>query len=224
MFNFIKRHKIASIVTINIIAFIIIVVAIIIHNAKTAVVDIFVAPSDATITLNGRSYDNFESHDILPGTYHVKISMENMQTKEYDITLENQGFIRIWDYLLDENGGYDYYLAHPEDESILTEIITDNDTAAKSFIKKYESIAGILDILPIVDKTPSENGNLYGVRYEYDILTIKDGRELENCSQAFCLYITDTSGNKKDYALSIISKLGYDPNDYQIIYEEVSYE
>ena len=215
MFNFIKRHKIASIVTINIIAFIIIIVAIIIHNAKTAVVDIFIAPSDAIITLNGRSYDNFKSHDVLPGTYHVKISMENMQTKEYDITLENQGFIRIWDYLLDENGGYSYYLIHSEDEAILAEIA--NDEKTKKFLEDYDQAAAILDLLPIKYDAYSADFSEY-TQYKIE----QDHRD--DCPKIICLKIIDGTGNSEQAAKDKIVEKGYNLDNYDISYEYIPLE
>ena len=224
MLEFIKRHKIATLVTINLVALVIAIVIIIIHLAKTATIDINVAPNDATLTLNGRKYDNNTSHDVLPGNYHVKIAMDGMQAKEYDITLEKNGFVRIWDYLLDEKGGFDYYLSHPEDELALAEIVKDDDKTAKAFIVQYEKTIGIFDQLPIIDQTPSTIGDIYGVRYMYDVLTLENGAEKEQCQKPFCLYAKDTLGEREEYVKDLIYGLGFDPNDYQIIYEKVEHE
>ena len=105
MLNFIKRHLLASaLVLVNVIAIVIVTVAVFFDSARTATIDIQVAPSEAVIELNGKAYENFETHDVLPGDYHVKISMDGMQTKEYDVRLADDGFLQLWDYLLDENG------------------------------------------------------------------------------------------------------------------------
>lgn len=226
MFNFIKRHKVISgLACVNIIAIIAVIIAVIVHHAKTATIDINVAPINAEITLNGRKYDNFESYEVLPGNYHVKIAMDGMQVKEYDINLANDGFVRIWDYLLDANGGYDYYFTHPEDEAALANIISEDDTAALEFIAEYEKIVSILNDLPLIEESLSKNGGLYGVNYMYDTVTISSGRDLESCTSGdLCLLVTDTSGTKEEQALQIIRRLGYDPNNYQIIYEKVDYE
>ena len=214
MLEFIKRHKIAALVAINLIAIIIVIVIIIIHLAKTATIDIRVAPNDATVTLNGRKYDNGVSHDVLPGNYHVKIAMNSMQTKEYDITLEKNGFVRIWDYLLDENGGFDYYLAHPGDEATLAEVIKDDDKTAKTFITKYEKITSILDILPYSYDAYSDD---YSDYMQYKIY--QDPRD--DCDKAVCLIIEDNTGGNEQNAKNKLKELGYNLDDYSITYEFV---
>ena len=214
MLEFIKRHKIATLVAINLAAIIIVAVIIIIHLAKTATIDIRVAPADAVVTLNGRRYDNLQSHDVVPGNYHVKIAMDGMQTKEYDITLEKTGFIRIWDYLLDENGGFDYYLAHPGDEAILAEVVKDDDKTAKAFITKYEEITSILDILPYSYDAYTDDYSNY---MQYKIY--QDPRD--DCDKAVCLIIEDNTGDNEQTAKEKLKELGYSLEDYSITYQYV---
>lgn len=208
MLEFIKRHKIATLVTINLVALIIAIVIIIIHLAKTATIDINVAPNDATITLNGRKYDNNTSHDVLPGNYHVKIAMDGMQTKEYDISLERNGFIRIWDYLLDEKGGFDYYLTHPDDMATLAEL--DIDQKVKGIVNYYNRITSIRDMLPLE----------YYERFEVDkplgVFIEEDPNDCD--SKALCLVVYGGEKNR-DIALKLIKEAGYDPEDYGIRFE-----
>ena len=64
MFNFIKRHKALSLLLfLNVVAVLVAVLVIVIHNSKTATVDIKVAPIDATVELNGTKYENLQSHN-----------------------------------------------------------------------------------------------------------------------------------------------------------------
>ena len=214
MLEFIKRHKIATLVTINLVALVIAIVIIIIHLAKTATIDINVAPNDATITLNGKKYDNNTPHDILPGNYHVKIAMDGMQAKEYDITLEKNGFVRIWDYLLDEKGGFDYYLSHPEDEFALAEIVKDDDKTAQAFIAKYENITSILDILPYDYDAYTDDFSEY---VQYRIYQNPN----DNCDKAVCLIIEDNTGGNEQRAKDKLKEMGYNLDDYNIAYEYV---
>lgn len=209
MLEFIKRHKIATLVTINLVALIIAIVIIIIHLAKTATIDINVAPNDATITLNGRKYDNNTSHDVLPGNYHVKIAMDGMQAKEYDITLEKNGFVRIWDYLLDEKGGFDYYLTHPDDMATLAEL--DIDQKVKDIVNYYNRITSIRDMLPLE----------YYERFEVDkplgVFIEEDPNDCD--SKALCLVVYGGEKNR-DIALKLIKEAGYNPEDYGIRFEK----
>ena len=217
MFSFIKRHKIISgLFCANIIAVIAVITSIAVYYAKTAVVDIYVAPSAATITLNGKPYENFQSYDLLPGDYHVEIAMDGMQTKEYDITLADGGFAKIHDYLLDSmGGGYNYYLTHPEDEYLLTQIASKDDQPAQKFISAYEQKAGILDILPI-DYDAYTDDFAYYIQYK---IRVDDSRG--DCPKIACLVIEDNTGDNEQRAKDKIKEYGYNPDDYEIKYEYV---
>lgn len=215
MLAFIKNHKLISgLIIANFLAIIIIIIVIMVHHAKTATIDILVAPRDATVTLNGKKYNNLEQHDILPGNYHVEIFMDNMQSKSYDIIMENNGFARIHDYLLDNDGGYDYYLSHPDDASTLANIISDNDQSAQKFIEKYQQKYSIIELLPIDYDAYTDDFAYY---YQYTI----DQDDREDCPKVVCLVIRDYTGGSEDLAKNKIKELGYDLNDYEINYKYV---
>lgn len=214
MFSFIKRHKILSgVICVNIVAIIVVAVIAIIHFSKTATVDIYVAPGGATVRLNGREYENFESHDLAPGNYRVEISMEGMQTKAYDLELKNGEYARIRTYLLDANGGFSYYVTHPEDEYVLSQIVEEDDKEAKAFIADYDKKRGIIDILPI-DFDDYTDDFAYYVRYK-----IRQDYEREDCPKVACLIIEDNTGGNEERAKEKIKEYGYNLEDYEITYE-----
>lgn len=215
MFNFIKRHRVLSLVLfLNIVAILVAILIIVIYNSKTATVDVLVAPMDATVELNGTKYENMQSHNIAPGDYHVKISMDGMQTKEYDFSIENNGFVRIWNYLLDENGGLDYYLAHPDDVTILEDVA---DGEVRAWLENYNKIIGIRDILPLTySNTFEENAT------EVVSISVRQGIDDECKENDFCLIIHDFTGKNTEKALQMIRDSGYDPNDYELVFEKGS--
>ncbi len=215
MLGFIRRHKIAiGLISLNIIVVIAIIIVIIIHHAKTAVIDIRVTPTDATISLNGNKYNNLESHEVLPGNYHVMITMDNMRTKEYDISLEDDGYVRIWDYLLDVDDSFDHYLTHPTDANILIEIASESDKNAQAFISDYKKKISILGILPI-DFDEYTNDYADYIQYHININPTQD------CPKIACLIIEDNTGGNKQIAENKLRELGYNPNDYDIFYDYV---
>lgn len=215
MFNFIKRHKALSLLLfLNIVAVLVVILVIVIHVSKTATVDIKVAPIDATVELNGTKYENLQSHNIAPGDYQVKISMEGMQTKEFEISVENDGFVRIWTYLLDENGGFSYFMHHPEDVAILEDVADDE---VKEFLAEYNKVRGIIDELPLTfSNTFEENAT------EVVSISVRWGENDECNEKAYCLIIHDFTGNNTEKALSMIRDAGYDPNDYELVFEKGS--
>lgn len=213
MFNFIKNHKVISLVAfLNVVLILVVILIIVMHNAKTAVIDIYVAPVEANITINGKNYENFNSYDVMPGDYHAVIAMEGMQTKEVDFTLEDDGMYHLWEYLLDENGGFDYYLTRQNDELALAKVA--NDDAAKKFVAEYEKVAEITNILPIQYDAYTDNYAYY-IRYKI----IQDMRE--DCDRIVCLIIEDNTGGNEQRAKDKIKEEGYNPSDYDITYEFV---
>lgn len=214
MFNLIRRHKVASVVvSIDIIAILVVILAIVLHQSRTATIDILIAPSAAEISLNGKRYDNFSSHNVMPGDYHAVVEMEGMETKELDFSVQDGEFRRVWDYLLDDEGGFSYYLMHTDEVATLKQVA--DDEKAKTFLAKYDKLNSISTVLPLT----------YSNTYDLDAteivsISINWGEE-ENCSaQNFCLMVSDYTGKNHEKALSMIREAGYDPDDYVIQYEE----
>lgn len=213
MFSFIARHKIISLVVfLNIVVILVVVLIITIHNAKTVTIDIAVAPSEALIELNGSKYDNFTSFDVFPGDCHVKISLDGMQTKEFDLSLADGEFKKIRAYLLDENGGFDYYLENPDEILNLAEVA--DDEVAQEFVVEYERVAKILKDLPI------EYDAYFNNYSEYVYYEIRQDSGA-NCDKMVCLKIIDYTGGNEQRAKDKIVEMGYNLKDYGISY---SYE
>ena len=214
MFNLIRRHKVASVVVaIDIVAILVVILVIVLHQSKTATIDILIAPSAAEISLNGKRYDNFSSHNVMPGDYHAVVKMEGMETKDFDFSVQDGEFRRVWDYLLDGEGGFSYYLTHTDEVATLKQVA--DDEKAKTFLAKYDKLNSINTVLPLT----------YSNTYDLDAteivsISINWGEE-ENCSaQNFCLMVSDYTGKNHEKALSMIREAGYDPDDYVVQYEE----
>ena len=209
MFDYVRRHKLLSIaIILNIIAILIVVLFVVIHKSKTAVVDIYVVPSEAVVELNGKKFDNFASHNLAPGDYHVKISMEGMQTQEYDLTLGDDEFARIWKYLVSNDRGLDYYLDNPDELLFLRKFSDDKD--AKSLVEYYDKVVSIRDVLPLEYYERFDSANMVGVFVEEDM------GECEN--ELLCLVVYGGERNR-DIALDLIREAGYEPDNYKIRFE-----
>ena len=213
MFNFIRNHKVLSLLLfLNVVAVLGVILVIVIHNTKTATVDIMVTPREAVVELNGAKYENMQSHNVVPGDYHVVISMEGMQTKEYDIAVENEGFVRVWNYLLDADGGFSYYMTHPEDEMLLEDLA---DDAAKAWLEEFNQVKEIQSVLPLTfSNTFDENAT------EVVSISVRWGSGEECEKEEYCLIVHDFTGKNTEKALSLIREAGYDPNEYELVFEK----
>ncbi|MBO4812570.1 carboxypeptidase regulatory-like domain-containing protein [Candidatus Saccharibacteria bacterium] len=230
--NIIKSKWFKVVVIVDILAFIAIIILVVYNSLKNAVISINVAPLDAKVALNGKADYKNGQYSLLPGKYEVTVSYDGLDSKTISINLEPHSVTTVSLYLT-KDGDFDYYEQKDNYASYqkLYSIVSsennrssDNDTSAEKFVSSFEKKYSIFKDLPIIDKTPSPYGLSLGSRYQYDILTIKDGRALEECTKTLCLQITDTLGSKEDYAESVIDKFGYNHNDFQIIYQKVGYE
>lgn len=230
---FIKQKWVRALLLLNAIVIIIILIIVIINTAKTSIVSFNVTPIDATISVNGNT--NYENGDysFMPGSYTITISHSQLDTKTIQIDIPSHHDIKISVFLSNSENDLSFYTQKDNLKSYekLREIASsnnnitfDHDKSAEQFISYYQENYKIYEMLPIIDFTPSQYGKSGGVRYETDTLTIADGRTLTECSTIMCLYITDTSGEKEKFALSVIEKNGFDPKAYQIIYRKIDYE
>lgn len=214
MFNYIRNHKVLSaILAIDLIVVLVVVLIIVMHHSKTATIDVLVVPSEATVRLNGKEYENLTSYEVTPGDYHAEISMEGMETKEFDFELQEGGFQRVWAYLLDNEGGFSYYLTHTDQVASLREVA--DDEKSKEFLARYDRLSAINDVLPLTfSNTYDENAT--------EIVSISiDWGDEEGCTaQDFCLVISDYTGKNHEKALSMIREAGFNPDDYEIRFKE----
>ena len=231
--KFLSNKWVKTIIIINATAIIIIVGILIFNATKTATINFNVAPIDAKIQIDGQGEYYNGSYQIHPGHHEFTISHEGLAAKTLALDLESGHNATIATFLSGENHNFEYYELKNNYSSFQqlatiastdNNITTDHDTSAEVFISDIQHSSQLMRILPIIDKTPSSYGFNYGINYAYDYLKIMDGSSKEACAKTLCLYITDTLERGEDFALSIIERLGYNPDWFQIIYEKVGYE
>ena len=137
-----------------------------------------------------------------------------MQTKEYDLSIENNEFVKIKQYLLDSDGGFSYYAKHVNDMKTL-EQFADDDSKVKDFIEKNNKILSIDEVLPLTFS------NTYEVGAD-DIVSIYIfWGDTDDCNyDNMCLIVDDYTGKNHDKALTIIREAGFNPEDYEIVFRE----
>ena len=193
-------------------AFVLLVVVIaavfIIIGAKySAKLDILVAPLSAKIEIDGKTYEN-GTYGFEPGEISVSITREGFLPESKSLILESGVTTKLYVYLtpLDENA--DWYLEHKEDMMVVMAI---GDANADISSEMYSIDNPIVGILPIIYANYDEKWNYTEFRV--------DGGMFDDCSKTFCLKITDTTGGNREHALELIADKGFNPDDYEILYE-----
>lgn len=213
MFNLLRKHKIACLVVFfDLILILGVVLAIVMHQTKTATIDFMVAPTAVEITVNGKKVERTDSLNVAPGDYHVVISMEGMQTKEVDFSLKDDEYHVVKEYLKNEDGSFLYYVEHPDEIAVLKPIA---DGEANKFINDYTKLSSITEKLPLTFSNTYDNET-----DEIISISIKWGEGSECEKNSYCLIITDFTGKNREKALSMISEAGYNPDDYELVFKK----
>lgn len=190
-----------------VIIFVALVILSIVIIRPVATLDILVAPTSAQVMINGKEYSN-GTYTLSPGEITAVISKDGFEGKEIKLELIQGETAQLYTYLLPADGSYDWYLDHEEDMMVLNTI---GDARAieesASYKKKYPAI----EALPIIYAKYDEN-------WDYTEFRI-DGGDFDECEEDFCLKITDTTGGNYEFALSLIREKGFNPDDFEIIYE-----
>ena len=203
--SFIKAHPLLVVFFSVLILITTTLVIIALSIQMTTEIEIKVTPISATVLIDDKSYENGKFR-ISSGEHQIKIEKDGFITKEYNFNTNTTD--KLYDYLLESDGSYNWYLTHKEDALLLTSI---GDYESKLASEAYNSKHPIIDKLPIIYANYDENYNYT----EYRI----DGGSFTGCDTDFCLKITDTTGNNYEAAKQKIRDAGFNPDDFQILYE-----
>ena len=233
--SFLKYEKFFRFGLITIIAvalILIIVLGIVVPAIQKAnqptTVEFGVAPYLATITVNGETYSSGVYDSFSPGTYTAEITATGFESKTINFTVVEHEANTVFAYLYNYAEGLDFFLASDVDMATLRNI---DDAEVQAWLAAYDQILSIRNQLPYTATAEYTQTFQY---YDLDStaitdtrpvaiqMTINDGSSLSSCPYAFCLQV-DLNGVSEDLATpaveSAITEMGYDPDDYYIIYQ-----
>lgn len=179
---------------------------------KTATVNILLAPSFAKVEINGKTYDS-GTERINAYSGKVTVSADGFQSKELDVNLASREITDLYVYLVPNDGNMNWYDERPAERQILSAI---GDSFAIIQSENFHTAHPIIDILPIsvAEVDPKTQTILHDYRIDYG--------EFTGCETDFCLKITDHTGKDHENALQYLRDRGYNPEDYQILYQNDS--
>lgn len=169
------------------------------------VINIRIAPKDAKLILD-------ENINIKPGKVKVTTGQHTItaeregfesQTKEF-ITQPSQNNLVIFILPSNSEAGEEYYSLHETEFTKIYELLNER-TEALLFEK--------LSNYPIIEELPLNTEPLFTINYGAS-------EKHPNNEQKFAIYISTSAPSGKYYALKSIYGLGYDPTDYEIIFEQ----
>ena len=173
--EFIEQHK--KVVIISAIATILLTIIILILTAfrpyitNSGTLYLNVVPHDALITINGESFTN-GSHNIKAGNYTVEISKDDFEPKTTEVMIEVAKDTIVSIALEPVNEDNTWYLDHPEDDEIYTQISDQNaEITQAEFVKKFPIMNHIPYNETSDDKTKNNRFKIDAV-YDYESVSL----------------------------------------------------
>ena len=190
------------------------------NSLKTVRLELYVAPVDATVTINGKEYEE-ATYAFMPGHYEINISHADLGSKSFENDLESGHYLKLATFLKDDNFEYytlkDNYVSFSRLAEIAGaghNITIDNDTSAEDFIKKTTSLYDALSLLPIDFQEYMETVD--GEDLVADI-TVKES-DSDDCATFLCIEALMVGAQDKNIANRILEEKGFNLEDYEILY------
>ena len=182
--------------------FLVLPIALGVYNSRfSASIKLTVAPSDAKVRIGDKIARPGDTIRLEPGDYMVIITRTGFFSYAEQIDLNEGDKKTIFTALeSSDESTANWYLEHPEDDSIATGIVSEQvDQGAEAYVKKYP----ITSVLPIYE-------DYYRIDYGFCTAT----------NDEFCIFITSLAGARSTAANRLMGLSGYDPAEYHIEYQQ----
>ncbi len=216
-----------------ILALITVIVAIIVFLTtylRSATLILQIAPTNATVTINGKTYTN-GSHQLTPKKQaEVTISADGFQPKTLRLDLKSGTVNKIVTYLVPSNNDWTYYTESQNKDSLSLlasaygyqpwdffytgpKLLTDDDTSADDFIHKV-SLKGLGTIE--LDQCDGDVCIIANLEYNY----------FSECASSLCLKISGYAETATPEILNLVrtdlAASGFNLDDYTYFYSNLT--
>lgn len=207
--DFFKKHPYLLLAGVVIVILVVVLTVVTVRRLYSGSLRIVVAPTTAEIMIDGKKYQNGLYEGMKIGTVQAKIAAEGFESESFDLDLAAGETTKLYLCLKTDNPE----LLQTEDYVEACALVKEyyGEREKEEFWQKYP----IANDIPIVVEKYSQNYTNY-IYYRIDL------GEYENCEGAICLKITDISGGNYERALQTMRDKGYNPDDYEIIYEDAT--
>lgn len=187
-----------------------IAIPLIIDSQKSATLNLFVVPTDAKITIDGKEFKN-GNYRLAPGAVTVSIEKDGFESKSLSVNLEPNKTTLVYLPLFCADSSLICYLNDEDNLEVLPYVASYSDRSQE--ISDFTRKISIKNILPITYSSYDKDNS-----YSFEI-NVK-----EKVDEEVILEITDFFGNGKELAYQIIKESGFEPKDYKIDYSFISLE
>lgn len=169
-------------------------------------VDLYVAPKDSSLLLDGKTTISAGKQKISAGKHSLKITRDGFLSETQSFTAKSGELTTVLVSLTPNSEEGFKYQKDNQDEFINIQNLgsIEYSKGADALSKNY----------PILSKLPQDISPLYTIFYG-------ESKIYPNNPTKIAIYIGSSSPANKQAALSSIYDMGYDPSDYEIIFESL---
>lgn len=207
---------------------VIIVTIAIINSFKSSVLTLNVAPVNATISVNGKTYTN-GSYSLNPGEYEVKITHESLTPKTLTVNLESGHNLSVAAFLKSgesadpdlsfylQKDNYTSFLKLAEIASASNNLTFDRDSSAEAFISETQQKLNFVENTLPLTYAEYAKGNVSEQYLTKEVSIIKSSSK--SCKTFLCLKVNLNMTKDTTLARNLLKEHGANLNDYEVIYE-----
>jgi hypothetical protein len=175
-------------------------------NKNKLAVTIYLVPNDAKMILDNNTQINNGQYEMSAGNYTISASRSGFKSQKFNLIVR-KNYVNIFAEMLtaNSNEGTQYLNTHADE---ITKLETLGDQQYTYTSNQLSHNYPLIKILPI-DISP-----LY--RIDYGV-----SKKYPNDPTKIAIYISAAHPVDKQYALSAIYDHGFDPSDYEIIFESL---
>lgn len=221
------RNKWVRIILLANVVAIIVVIGIIINNAtKTAIINLNIAPLDASVRIGGLEGRDNGSYQVHPGTYNITVSHDGLETKTLNLELKSGYSTTLTTFLKGEGDSFDFYTLRDnygsfqklaEIASAGSNITTDHDTSAEQFISDFKQQYNLYQTaLPIVYSNYSNTKGYAALGTNVNISASHNN----SCRKTLCIDAFSI-GVDPNLTEQLLVESGFNLNMCEIRYEKV---
>jgi len=200
----VNRNRLIAIASVVLIAFILLIAMAVYHYTNSigkVSVKISVAPADSTLSIDGNRVAG-STVLVKPGEHTLVASRQDFVTATYKFNTENTTEIPV-SLVADNASGQAYITSHRSDFLNVGQIGSSQyDTNSTDLANNY----------PIVSQLPLDISPEYKIDYDAS-------KKYPNNPSRIALIISANTAITRRAALQAIYTLGYDPSDYEIIFQ-----
>lgn len=201
------KGKKVTVLIVVIVFFVLISLAyLVFNNIGKIEVTISVAPKDSEILLDQTHHINPGNNFLSPGSHNIKIERTGFYSQSFNINVTADGANNLPIALTPKTDAAKTYLGSHSSDFIKIGDLSDSESniITRSINKKYL----------LIKKLPIDISPLY-------IISYGPSQKYPNDPTKIAIIISSSGPASDQYAISTIYDKGYDPSDYEIIFESL---